>query len=97
MIHFNSEGRASGEADVDFASHEEAKEGMKRDRASMRKSPVVSLWLCSHSYKCTCMFLRTVNKAGIFTRTISDELTFMVKRFMMCCFVMKIVRLLSIY
>ena len=76
MIHFNSEGRASGEADVDFASHEEAKEGMKRDRASMRKSPVVSLWLCSHSYKCT------ENKAGIFTTTISDELTFMVKLFL---------------
>ena len=53
-IHFNSEGRASGEADVDFASHEEAKEGMKRDRASMRKSPLCSYcWVAcvyTHSY-----------------------------------------------
>ena len=37
VIHYNDDGRASGEADVDFATHEEAKEAMKRDRASMRK------------------------------------------------------------
>ena len=37
VIHFNSDGRASGEADVDFATHEEAQEAMKKDRASMRK------------------------------------------------------------
>ena len=38
VIHFNTEGRASGECDVDFSTHEEASEAMKRDRASMRKS-----------------------------------------------------------
>ena len=42
VIHFNSEGRASGECDVDFASHEEATEGMKRDRGTMRESPLSS-------------------------------------------------------
>ena len=37
VIHYNNDGRASGEADVDFATHEEAQEAMTKDRASMSK------------------------------------------------------------
>ena len=37
VVHYNSDGRASGEADVDFATHEEAKEAMRKDRGTMRK------------------------------------------------------------
>lgn len=36
-IHYNSEGRASGEADVDFGSYHELSEAMKRDRGTMRE------------------------------------------------------------
>jgi heterogeneous nuclear ribonucleoprotein F/H len=36
-IHYQSDGRASGEADVDFSTHEEAKEAMFKDRATMRE------------------------------------------------------------
>ena len=36
VIHYQNDGRASGESDVDFATHDEAKEGMQRDKASMR-------------------------------------------------------------
>ena len=38
FIHIQSDGRASGEADVDFKTHEEAKEAMAKDREKMRKS-----------------------------------------------------------
>jgi heterogeneous nuclear ribonucleoprotein F/H len=37
VVHYNNDGRASGEADVDFATHEEAKEAMRKDRGTMRK------------------------------------------------------------
>ena len=37
FVHVQPDGRASGEADVDFATHDEAKEAMSKDRATMRK------------------------------------------------------------
>ena len=37
MVHYNNDGRASGEADVDFATHDEAKEAMRKDRGTMRE------------------------------------------------------------
>lgn len=36
VLHYNDDGRASGEADVDFATHEEAQSGMTKDRACMK-------------------------------------------------------------
>jgi heterogeneous nuclear ribonucleoprotein F/H len=42
VIHYNKDGRASGEADVDFATHEEAQQAMNKDRATMRK---LTCWL----------------------------------------------------
>ena len=36
-IQYNKDGRPSGDADVDFDSHEEAQEAMRRNKASMRK------------------------------------------------------------
>lgn len=35
-IHYNSDGRASGQADVDFATHQEASDAMNKDRESMQ-------------------------------------------------------------
>jgi RNA recognition motif-containing protein len=35
-IQFNKDGRPSGDADVDFATHEEAVEAMKKHKATMR-------------------------------------------------------------
>ena len=35
-IQYNKDGRPSGDADVDFASHEEAQEAMRRNKALMR-------------------------------------------------------------
>lgn len=35
-IHYNADGRASGEADVDFATHHEAEESLRKDRAAMQ-------------------------------------------------------------
>jgi len=37
-IQYNKDGRPSGDADVDFTSHEEAQEAMRRNKASMRES-----------------------------------------------------------
>ena len=37
-IQYNTDGRPSGDADVDFATHEDAVEAMKKHRALMRKS-----------------------------------------------------------
>ena len=37
FIHIQNDGRASGEADVDFATHEEALEAMRKDKGQMRK------------------------------------------------------------
>lgn len=37
VIHYNNDGRASGEADVDFTTHDEAQSGMTKDRATMSK------------------------------------------------------------
>lgn len=34
---FDETGRASGEADVEFASHDEAAKGMNKDKANMRE------------------------------------------------------------
>jgi len=36
-IQYNKDGRPSGDADVDFASHEEAQEAMRRNKALMRE------------------------------------------------------------
>lgn len=36
VVHYNNDGRASGEADVDFATHEESKEAMRKDRGTMQ-------------------------------------------------------------
>jgi len=36
VVHTNSDGRASGEADADFATHEEAQQALTKDRAVMR-------------------------------------------------------------
>ena len=36
-IQYNKDGCPSGDADVDFASHEEAQEAMRRNKALMRK------------------------------------------------------------
>ena len=35
VIHVAGDGRATGEADVDFATHEEAQQAMSKDRESM--------------------------------------------------------------
>ncbi|XP_013408423.1 heterogeneous nuclear ribonucleoprotein H3 [Lingula anatina] len=35
VIHFQPNGRATGEADVDFATHEESQEAMKKDKTNM--------------------------------------------------------------
>ena len=35
VIHLAGDGRATGEADVDFATHEEAQQAMSKDRESM--------------------------------------------------------------
>ena len=37
VIHLAGDGRATGEADVDFATHEEAQQAMSKDRESMSK------------------------------------------------------------
>ena len=36
-IQYNKDGRPSGDADVDFASHEEAQEALRRNKALMRE------------------------------------------------------------
>jgi len=36
VVHYNNDGRASGESDVDFATHEEAQQALTKDRAVMR-------------------------------------------------------------
>ena len=36
-IQYNADGRASGDADVDFATHEDAVEAMKRNKALIRQ------------------------------------------------------------
>ena len=36
-IQYNKDGCPSGDADVDFASHEEAQEAMRRNKALMRE------------------------------------------------------------
>jgi len=36
-IHYNNNNRATGEADVDFRSHDDACEAMKKDKSNMRK------------------------------------------------------------
>ena len=38
VIHYNNDGRASGEADVDFTTHDEAQSAMTKDRAVMSTS-----------------------------------------------------------
>ena len=35
---YNSAGKPTGEANVDFSTHQEAKEAMKKHKANMRKS-----------------------------------------------------------
>ena len=37
---YGGDGRRTGEANVDFATHQEAMEAMKKHRANMRTSPV---------------------------------------------------------
>ena len=39
-IQMNNDGRPSGDADVDFATHEDAMEAMKKHKALMRKEIV---------------------------------------------------------
>ena len=50
-IEYNDDGRPSGEADVDFATHIEAQQGMKKHKAMMGQYwwlVYVLLWLNEH-------------------------------------------------
>lgn len=52
----NSDGRKSGEADVDFDTHDEACEAMKKDKSNMGKREIVeglTQLLVSYSH-CFC-------------------------------------------
>jgi len=51
-IQYNKDGRPSGDADVDFASHEEAQEAMRRNKALMRELFTASV--CHSAHTCYC-------------------------------------------
>lgn len=45
VIHLAGDGRATGEADVDFATHEEAQQAMSKDRECMSKLKIRVIFL----------------------------------------------------
>ncbi|ELT99751.1 hypothetical protein CAPTEDRAFT_226859 [Capitella teleta] len=50
-IHYMPDGKASGQADVDFATHQEASEAMSRDRESMEHRYIELFLKSSEGYK----------------------------------------------
>ncbi len=66
VIHYNNDGRASGEADVDFATHEEAQQGMTKDRASMSMFVIMDMFTILKNFS-KCQFNDCVLKRGNLT------------------------------
>ena len=56
-IEVGPDGRVTGEADVEFATHEDAVAAMSKDKASMRKSEMrLKQWCFCVTHSVLCIF-----------------------------------------